>query len=158
MFNGTDIVSVDGKGRMSVPARYRHLLASRFNNQVVVSYALQPEHEKALGLYTPDVWEQIKRTIRSWPNSGTGTKEEAVRKLDRFLIGGSRELSLDEQGRILLPLTQRNMIALAKKAVLVGVGDKLEIWSEEKWTKEEQQMKALDYADVLSDELKGLRL
>lgn len=158
MFNGTDTVTIDDKGRMAVPARYRSLLATRHCSQVVVSYALQPEHEKSLSLYTPDVWEKIRRTVRGYPNSGPGKKAEAARRLDRFLIGGSRELTLDDQGRILLPLKQRDMIALAKKAVLVGVGEKLEIWSEAKWTEEEKQMKELDYAEVLTEELHTLRL
>ena len=158
MFNGTDKVTVDDKGRMPIPARYRSGLKERHANQVVVSYALFPEHDKNLRLYTPDAWEAIKKTIQGWPNSGKGGKAEAVRKLERFLIGGSRELSLDEQGRILLPAKQREMVSLKKKAVLVGTADKIEIWSEEKWDKEEPKIASCDYTESLEKELADARL
>ena len=143
---------------MPIPARYRSWLKERHGNQVVVSYALFPEHDKNLRLYIPEAWENIKRIIRGLPNSGDSERAVAVRKLERFLIGGSRELSLDEQGRILLPAKQREMVSLKKKAVLVGTADKLEIWPEEKWEEEEREDSSLNYAKALEKELADARL
>ena len=158
MFNGTNEVTVDDKGRMPIPARYRSWLKECHGNQVVVSYALFPEHNKNLRLYIPEAWKAIKKAIQELPNSGKDEKAVAVRKLERFLIGGSRELSLDEQGRILLPAKQREMVSLKKKAVLVGTANKLEIWPEEGWKEEEREDSKIDYTEPLEDELKKMRL
>lgn len=133
MFIGRDTVTIDDKGRMPIPARFRGELSRNHDNRVVVSYALQPEQDQVLRLYTPDTWKEIAKVIERLPNVGAEAHARSARRLQRYLLGGARQLDIDEQGRVLLPREQRDAIGIKKKVVLVGGGTKLEIWSAEKW-------------------------
>lgn len=119
MFMGQYNHTIDAKGRIFVPAKFREALGEQF----VVTKGL----DGCLFLYPNEQWEQFAEQLKSLP----GTKE--ARQLQRFFLAGAAELEVDKQGRILLPGNLREHAALQKEAVFVGVLGKIEIWSEERW-------------------------
>lgn len=140
MLTGRERVTMDDKGRMPVPARFREELKQdgeealkQDGKKLVLSYSLQPEHDKALKLYTLDAWQNIARRIENLLNVGIEASAQDARRLQRYLIGGARQLEIDEQGRVLLPKEHRDAVGITKKVVLVAIGKALEIWPAEKW-------------------------
>ena len=84
--------------------------------------------EKCLLLYPLYEWEIVQRKLEGLPNI-----IENARRLQRLLIGHATDVDMDGQGRILLPAMLRNFASLEKKLVLVGQGNKLEIWAADHW-------------------------
>ncbi len=125
MFLGSDVINMDAKGRFSVPTRIREDLMSECEGRLVIT--AHPK-ERCLLVYPEPRWETLLQEIQSLPNLTEG----AVR-LQRLLIGYACPLEMDGNGRLLLPPTLRNYASLEKKLMLVGQGQKLELWSEEGW-------------------------
>ncbi|HEX7034773.1 MAG TPA: division/cell wall cluster transcriptional repressor MraZ [Pseudomonadales bacterium] len=136
MFRGINSVSLDAKGRMALPARLRDTFASVSGGQLVVTIDTS---ERCLLLYPLPLWEEVQRKLENLPNVNPRS-----RMLQRLLIGHATDLEPDSSGRVLLPQKLRDYAELDKKLVLVGQGNKVEIWSEPRW---EAQM-----AQWLSDE------
>jgi len=136
MFRGINSVSLDAKGRMALPARLRDTFASVSGGQLVVTIDTS---ERCLLLYPLPLWEEVQRKLENLPNVNPRS-----RMLQRLLIGHATDLEPDGSGRVLLPQKLREYAELDKKLVLVGQGNKVEIWSEPRW---ESQM-----AQWLSDE------
>lgn len=124
MFRGIAAVSLDAKGRMAIPARYR-LFLEKTAGQLVVTIDTE---DPCLLLYTLTEWELLETKIESLPSFN-----RAVRRVQRLLIGHATELEIDGAGRILLPGLLRDYAQLQKQVVLVGQGKKFEIWSESIW-------------------------
>lgn len=125
MYLGSDVINMDAKGRFSVPTRIREDLSSECGGRLVIT--AHPK-ERCLLVYPEPRWETLLEEIQSLPNLSDG----AVR-LQRLLIGYACRLELDGSGRLLLPPTLRHYANLGKKLMLVGQGQKLELWSEEGW-------------------------
>ncbi len=119
MFMGQYNYTVDAKGRVFVPSRFREALGDRF----VATMGL----DGCLFLYPNEQWEKFAEQLRTLP----GTKE--ARQLQRYFFAGAAELEMDKQGRILLPANLRERAALERDVIFVGVLDKIELWSEERW-------------------------
>ena len=111
--------TIDAKGRVFIPAKYRDALGERF----VVTKGL----DGCLFLYPNEQWEQFAEKLKALP----GTKE--ARQLQRFFLAGAAEMEIDGQGRILIPAKLREHAALGKQAVFVGMIGRVELWSEERW-------------------------
>lgn len=125
MFRGINEVSLDAKGRMTIPARYRAKL-EQANNQLVVT--IDPE-DPCLLLYPLPEWEQLENKIEALPSFN-----KLARRVQRLLIGHATEVEMDANGRILLPGLLRDYAFGAEKQImLVGQGKKFEIWSEATW-------------------------
>jgi MraZ protein len=125
MFRGINSATLDAKGRMALPARFREVLQVGADGKTVVTIDMR---EKCLLLYPLPEWEVVQRKLESLPNVGA-----RPRLLQRLLIGHATDLELDAQGRVLLPAMLREYALLEKKLVLVGQGKKLEIWSGDHW-------------------------
>jgi MraZ protein len=125
MFRGINSATLDGKGRMALPARHRESVAAVSEGRLVVTIDMR---EKCLLMYPLPEWEVVQRKLESLSNIG-----EQARLLQRLLIGHATDLELDGQGRVLLPQMLRSYAALEKKLVLVGQGNKIEIWSDSLW-------------------------
>lgn len=119
MFMGQYNHTIDAKGRVFVPAKFRETLGEQF----VVTMGL----DGCLFVYPNDQWEQFANQLKSLP----GTKE--ARQLQRYFLAGAADLEVDKQGRILIPPHLREHAALDKNVIFVGVLGKIEIWSEERW-------------------------
>lgn len=125
MFRGISNASLDAKGRMALPARNRETVMALSEGKVVVTIDMR---EPCLLLYPLPEWEIVQRKLEALSN----IKPDA-RLLQRLLIGHATDLELDGSGRILLPGMLRDYATLAKKLVLVGQGNKIEIWSHDTW-------------------------
>lgn len=119
MFMGTYDHSIDAKGRVIVPAKFREELGDSF----VVTLGL----DGCLFVYPQEDWEDFVKQLRELP----GSKE--ARKLQRYFMAGAASCELDKQGRTLIPATLREFAQMKKEVVLTGMADRIEIWSKEKW-------------------------
>ena len=129
-FRGINNISVDAKGRMAMPARYRERLLELCGGRLVVTV----DRDHCLLVYPLPEWEIIEAKLNELPSLN-----KQARLLQRLLIGYATELELDGQGRILLPARLRDFANLQKKAVLIGQGKKLEIWDEETWDENQEE-------------------
>lgn len=125
MFRGVNNVNLDAKGRLAIPTRYRELLANHCNGEMVVTIDTE---EKCLLIYPRPEWEDIQRKVEALPSFNV-----AARRVQRLLIGHATDIPMDGSARILLTPPLREYAQLEKKAVLLGQGNKLELWSEEIW-------------------------
>ncbi|MBD3609487.1 MAG: division/cell wall cluster transcriptional repressor MraZ [Gammaproteobacteria bacterium] len=142
MFRGVNTLNLDAKGRMAVPARYRELLADNCDNQLVVT--VDPNRDPCLLIYPLPEWENIERSLARLPNLN-----KSARLLQRMLIGHATEVELDSQARILVPPPLRDVAGLDKHVVLIGQGNKLELWDEQRWNSSRDEWLADDSAEAL---------
>ncbi len=120
MFKGEYSHSVDAKGRIIMPAKFRELLGESF----VVTKGL----DGCLFVYSNEEWENIENKFKEIPNA---TKD--ARRFSRFFFAGAADCEVDRQGRVLIPSVLREFAALEKEVVLIGVLDRIEIWSRDRW-------------------------
>jgi MraZ protein len=122
---------MDAKGRLAMPARQREPLLTHCQGQIVVTIDTQ---SKCLAIYPLPEWERIEQDIQGLP-----ALKPAVKRFQRLMLGYATDLELDGNGRVLLPQSLREYAQLEKKLVLVGQGNKLELWSEALWLAEREQ-------------------
>ena len=120
MFMGEYNHTVDAKGRLIVPSKFRDRLGEEF----VVTKGL----DGCLFVYPPTEWERIEESFR---NVSQATKD--ARKFARFFFAGAAQCEVDKQGRILLPTVLREYAGLEKDVVMAGAGTRIEIWDKERW-------------------------
>lgn len=120
MFIGEYSHSLDAKGRVTIPAKFREELGDTF----VVTRSL----DQCLTVYDMDAWEEFSRKLTELPYNSP-----EQRKLVRFFLSGAAEVEPDKMGRILLPQSLRNFAGIDRDVVLVGSGARIEIWSKENW-------------------------
>ncbi|XOV87293.1 MAG: division/cell wall cluster transcriptional repressor MraZ [Pseudomonadota bacterium] len=125
MFRGINNISLDAKGRLAVPVRYRDVLLSHCNGEMVVTIDTD---ERSLLIYPRPEWEDIERKVQALPSFN-----KEARRVQRLLIGHATDVELDSSGRILLSTPLREYAGLDKKTVLLGQSNKLELWAEERW-------------------------
>ena len=112
--------TVDAKGRLIVPSKFREQLGDEF----VVTKGM----DGCLFVYANDDWNAFEQKLTSLP-----LINKEARKFARFFLAGAAQVEVDKQGRILLPANLREFASLEKDVVLVGVGSRIEIWSRENW-------------------------
>jgi MraZ protein len=137
-FRGINNISIDAKGRMAMPARYRERLLEGCGGRLVVTV----DQDHCLLVYPLPEWEVIENKLIALPSLN-----KQARLLQRLLIGHATELDMDAQGRILLPAMLREFAGLKKKAVIIGQGKKLEIWDEDTWGESQEEWVAAVQAD-----------
>lgn len=124
-FRGINAVNLDPKGRFAMPKRYRDAIADASDNHLVATIDL---HSPCLLIYTQDEWLVIERKLMSLPNM-----DPNARLVQRMLLGYASEMELDAQGRLLLPTLLREHAQLDKEVILLGQGNKFELWSQAAW-------------------------
>lgn len=122
MFIGEYQHSIDEKGRVAVPVKFRNLL----KKGAVVTRGI----DNCLFLYSREQWNKIAGKLANMPVS-----QSRARAFSRLMLAGAMEADFDNQGRITLPEYLRSFAGLKKKAVIAGLYDRLEIWDEESWNK-----------------------
>ncbi|EIW88979.1 cell division protein MraZ [Alishewanella agri BL06] len=125
MFRGSFTLTLDDKGRLALPARYRDRLLSENQGQLICTIDL---HDPCLLLFPLAEWEEIEEKLQSL--SSLNPQE---RRLQRILLGNATECDMDKSGRILLPAFLRQHAGLNKNIRLVGQLNKFEIWDEAAW-------------------------
>ena len=133
--------TVDSKGRLIIPTRFREELGTEF----VVTKGL----DGCLFVFPQKSWEEFEEKLRTLPL----TRKEA-RLFVRFFVAGATSCELDKQGRILVPSTLREFADLDKDVVLAGVTDRVEIWSKERWI----QNNAIGDMDDIAEQMAELGL
>jgi MraZ protein len=126
MFIGEYTASIDDKGRVSIPAKFRPMLKTK----VVVTRGL----DNSLFLYTLDEWKKLAEKLASLPISTANT-----RAFSRLMLAGAMDCDIDKQGRIILPAYLKEFAQINKRLVIAGLYNRLEIWSEDLWQKYKKQ-------------------
>ncbi len=125
MFRGINLVVIDAKGRIKLPVRYRQLLPTDKEPQLVLTIDTE---SPCLLLYPIHEWEIIEEKLQALPSFNP-----AVRRIQRLLVGHATDLDLDTNGRILLPALLRNYAHLEKEIMVVGQGRRIEFWGASEW-------------------------
>ena len=148
MFQGETAITIDDKGRMAVPTAHRDVVARECGNQLVITY--NPFESGSLYLYPRAIWERVRDQVNKLPKA-----KRVNRNLQLKLVGAATFVELDGNGRITIPASHRSAVGIEKKAVLLGMGDKFELWSEQA---HHAQIRQTVSDDDLSDELLDLQL
>ena len=140
MFMGEYNHTIDAKGRLIIPSKFRESLGEGF----VITKGL----DGCLFAYDNQEWNAFEEKLRALPLSRKDTRQFA-----RFFLAGAAEVEVDKQGRILIPSNLREFAGLLKDVVLVGVASRVEIWSKEKWDslQEEDDEAVEDIAERMSE-------
>jgi MraZ protein len=147
MFQGETAITIDDKGRLAIPTASRELVA-RAGNRLVITY--NPYESGCLWLYPEAEWETVRDQVNALPNA-----KRVHRNLQLKLVGAATPVELDSNGRVLVPASHRNAAGIDKKAVLLGMGSKFELWSEQAHLAQIRQ--SITDAD-LSEDMLDLRL
>lgn len=142
---------MDAKGRLALPTRHRDPLLEECAGEIVVTIDTQ---SRCLVIYPLPGWEEIEKDVQALPSL-----KPDVKRFQRMILGFATDIKLDTSGRMVLPQPLRDYARLDKKLVLVGQGNKVELWSEELWQKEcELALEESGPNAVLSPELMSLAL
>ena len=120
MFMGEYNHTIDAKGRLIIPAKFREVLGDEF----VVTKGM----DGCLFDFDNSEWQVFAEKLRSLPMI-----DKEVRQFTRFFLAGAASVEVDKQGRILLPSVLRDFAGIIKDTVLIGVGSRIEIWSKDRW-------------------------
>ena len=148
MYRGVTLLNLDGKGRVAVPTKYREALLTESQGFVV----LTAHPHGCLLLYPQVAWEPIQNKIMQ-----LSSFDKKSSKLQRLLVGYAEDVSIDGSGRILISAELRNFSKIEKTIMLVGQGSHFELWSEEAWSHQIQNI-SFDNQDELPEELDGFSL
>ena len=138
MFMGEYNHTVDTKGRLIIPSKFREQLGEEF----IVTKGL----DGCLFVFPQDEWLAFEEKLRTLPLTQKG-----ARQFTRFFVAGATPCELDKQGRILLPATLREFAGLDKDVVLAGMLNRIEIWSTAKWTENNAYDDMDDIAEQMTD-------
>lgn len=127
MFLGSSNINMDAKGRIAIPAKHRDTFTSICDGRMVMTAHTE---DRCVLVYPETEWRQILPKIEALP-----TFNKVAARAQRLLIGYATTLDLDSNGRVLVPPTLREYAGLDRKTMLVGLGKKLELWSEDRWIK-----------------------
>ena len=124
MFRGSFEHTVDTKGRVSIPSKFRDIIADRFDGRLVLAM----DYDKCLMVYPLEEWERLEEKIKTLPSM-----QKEVKDFMRFLLASATECELDKQGRVLIPPAHREHAGITKSVTLVGIINKIEIWDTGAW-------------------------
>ncbi len=130
MFRGSSFHTIDNKGRIIIPARFRSLIDKEGDGSVMIT-----RMDDCLFVYCMSEWIEVENKILQSPK-----KSQEIRRFQRVFIGSCQECKCDKQGRVLIPPTLKEYAKLKKEIALVGAGIRFEIWSRENWDRENAQM------------------
>ena len=151
MLRGATKVTLDAKGRLAIPVRYREQLMTRAEGRLVATV----DRDHCLLIYPLPDWEEIERKLTRLP-----ALNKQSRRLQRLMLGHATEFEMDSHGRILLTRELREFASLDRQVWLIGQGNKFELWSEERWSARRDEWLADDDGEEsgLPQELESLTL
>ncbi|MBW2568792.1 MAG: division/cell wall cluster transcriptional repressor MraZ [Deltaproteobacteria bacterium] len=148
MFRGSSFHTIDPKGRVIIPARFRDVIKVGNSNGIIVTRL-----DHALFAYTFDEWNKIEARVMSLTDTN-----EHMRRFRRIFIGGASDCTCDKQGRILIPPVLRQYAEIKKDIVLVGQINHFEIWAKERYEQEVLQMEEDIKKEEVNNEIAKLGL
>ena len=144
MFRGRSYHTIDEKGRISIPTRFRDFLKSTGEDQIMVTNL-----DGYLLAFPMPLWEQIEGKL----NAQASILKKETQKFVRFFVGGAEPCSIDKQGRILVPPALRKYARLEKEVTLVGLGNRFEIWNKDGHDQEMAEVESGNYDEGARAEL-----
>ena len=138
MFKGEYNHTIDTKGRLIIPSKFREILGENF----VVTKGL----DGCLFVYGNTEWFALEKALKTLPLASKDS-----RKFSRFFLAGAVDVEVDKQGRILIPSVLREFAALESQVVLLGVGERIEIWSKDRWEEASEYDDMDDIAEHMSE-------
>ncbi len=150
MFRGATKITLDDKGRMVIPTRYREQIVELAQGKLVVTV----DKDQCLLIYPLPEWELIERKLMALPSLNA-----TARRLQRLMVGHATDLPLDGHGRVLLPPELREFARLERHGMLIGQGNRFELWDEVRWNeRRDLWLKNEDAAADLPSELESLSI
>ena len=150
MFRGVATFNLDAKGRMAIPAKFRKHLDVCCEGRLVITI---DHSDHCLQLYPLPEWEQVEEKLTALPSLNP-----QVRRLKRMLLGYATECEMDGNGRILLPAKLREFAGLDKSMVMIGQGNKFELWNEQTWNELMDDCLEEKFDENLAAELESLSI
>ena len=147
MFRGSFEHTIDSKGRLSIPARFREVLLGRGDDRIVITNFVINDH-RCLDVYPLDEWLRLEEEIRKRPKF-----DRRMVLFQNYYLGGACECQVDPQGRILVPPLLRKYANLKRDVIVVSALEKFRVWDTEAWKKifAEAEEKLLQDPDFLGD-------
>ena len=147
LFKGIHNLSLDSKGRLGIPVKYRDNIIGLVKGAMVITIDTE---EKCLLLYPSNFWSKIQDKVSKLPSFNKN-----ARRIQRLLVGHAEDIDVDSNGRILISKPLREYASLSKKVILIGQGEKFEIWDQGTWNqnveKWREEVTSSDDAEALSD-------
>ena len=125
MFRGRYEHSIDAKGRLSIPSKFREILVANYDERLILT-----NFDNCLWAYPIREWKQVEDKVSALPQF-----KPEVKSLQRFFISAASECPVDPNGRIIVPTTLRKYAGLETDVVIVGMTKRFEIWSRDRWQK-----------------------
>lgn len=150
MFRGVATFNLDAKGRMAIPAKFRKHLDVCCEGRLIVTI---DHSDHCLQMYPLPEWEHVEQKLTALPSLNP-----QVRRLKRMLLGYATECEMDGNGRILLPAKLREFAGLDKSVVMIGQGNKFELWNEQTWNELMDECLEEDFDEILPAELESLSI
>jgi MraZ protein len=147
MYRGVTLLNIDGKSRAAVPTKYREVLMAESSGSIVIT----AHPHGCLLMYPRIAWEPIQQKIMQ-----LSSFDKKSSKFQRLLVGYAEDVSIDASGRFLISSELRSFSNIEKIAMLVGQGSHFELWSEDRWTQQVQDISGED--ESLPEELGGFSL
>jgi transcriptional regulator MraZ len=144
VFRGRFEHTIDGKGRISIPAKFREILTKKYEDRVVVT-----NFDHCLIAFPEEEWSMLEQKAGSF-----SLMRKETSAFFRFFYSSASDCVIDKQGRLLIPQTLREYANLQKDVVLVGEGRRIEIFAKERWL--EEARKAEEDFDKIRDTLANL--
>ena len=143
MFRGRFEHAVDSKGRLSIPSKFREILSSNYDERLIIT-----NFDGCLWAYPFAEWQKVENKVASLPQF-----KDEVKSLQRVFISAAVESPVDKSGRIQIQSTLRDYAGITKDVVLVGMTNRIEIWSKERWQQafDSSQKKLELMGDKLAD-------
>jgi|SRR5262245_3435075 len=126
MFRGRFENTIDSKGRISVPSKFREVLSSHYDERLIVT-----NFDACLWAYPYREWQAIEEKVSALPQF-----KAEVRALQRVFISAASECPMDKQGRILIPPPLREYAGIEREVIFVGMVKRIEIWAKGRWQTE----------------------
>jgi MraZ protein len=150
MFRGATKITLDDKGRMVIPTRYREQINELAQGKLVVTV----DRDQCLLIYPLPEWELIERKLMALPSLNA-----TARRLQRLMVGHATDLPLDGHGRVLLPPELREFAQLERHGMLIGQGNRFELWDEQRWNERRTLwLQSEEAATDLPSELESLSI
>lgn len=143
VFRGGPVLTLDAKGRLTVPSRWRDVLVATVNGQLMIA----KDPARCLTLYPRPVWDAFERELDKLPMKDDGWR--------RLFIGSAQEVEIDSSSRVLVPPELREWAQLEKDVVFMGVGDRFELWDKARLDATEAVVIAAGMPDALSNRVRS---
>ena len=137
MFRGRSLHTLDVKGRIRIPSRFREIIKTLYDDRFIITNS-----DRCLVAYPLQEWERIEEKLGE-----LSVVRQDVKAFQRFFISGATECNFDKQGRVLIPQTLREHACLEREAVLAGMLRSFEIWSKPLWDEEISRARD-DFAEI----------